>query len=204
MQHQGIKLALFAALTTAPVAVINVLTENEIVKQVALQQQAMLNEVIPADWYNNDLKAECYVVTDNIPGSHDNHRLWLARMDGEPVAIAIESTAPDGWAGAIKLLIGADISGQILGTRVVKHQETPGLGDKIDIRVSGWIQQFNGKRVTPETLSEWAVKKDGGIFDQFTGATVTPRAVINAVKHTLTWLDSLSGQFSSLARCEAQ
>ncbi len=204
MGRHGIRLALFAALTTAPVAVIHLFTEPFIARQAALRQQGLLDEVIPADLYNNDLKAECYVVTGRIPGKPDTHRLWLARMNGQPVAVAIETTAPDGWSGAIQLLVGADFHGHVLGTRVTEHHETPGLGDKIDTRISDWITRFTGKQLTADTVSQWAVKKDGGIFDQFTSATITPRAVVNAVKNTLIWLENLPDRLPHLQNCRDQ
>ncbi|MDF5751005.1 electron transport complex subunit RsxG, partial [Klebsiella quasipneumoniae] len=93
----------------------------------------------------------------------------------------MEATATDGYSGAIQLLVAADFRGTVLGTRVTEHHETPGLGDKIELRLSDWITHFAGKVIPGQGDSHWAVKKDGGDFDQFTGATITPRAVVNAV-----------------------
>ncbi len=191
LRSYGIRLALFAALTTGLSGVVHLLTGPVIANQAALQQQALLDNVIPAMLYNNPLRSECYAVTDVALGSTRPHRLWLARMNGRPVAAAIEIQAPDGYSGSIGLLMAADFHGKVLGVRVTQHHETPGLGDKIELRISDWIRQFTGKQLTKDNDRAWAVKKDGGMFDQFTGATITPRAVVSAVKRATTWLESL-------------
>ncbi|AYD44039.1 electron transport complex protein RnfG [Yersinia kristensenii] len=201
MRRHGITLALFAAGATGLTAVVNALTETTIVHQAALQQKALLDQVVPAEYYDNDMQAECYVVTNPALGNMAPHRLYLARKEGQPVAAAIETTAPDGYSGAIQLLVGADFRGNVLGSRVVEHHETPGLGDKIDIRISDWISHFSGQQVESEQDKRWAVKKDGGDFDQFTGATITPRAVVQAVKNTALFLETLPAKLDSLPAC---
>ncbi|WP_035346001.1 MULTISPECIES: electron transport complex subunit RsxG [Dickeya] len=201
MRRHATTLALFAAITTGLTALVNALTEHTIAQQVITQQRALLAQVLPADRYTNDLLGECYQITDAALGSASTHRVYIARRDGEPVAAALESTAPDGYSGAIHLLIGADFQGNVLGVRVTEHHETPGLGDKIDIRISEWIRHFSGKTVQGPNDSRWAVKKDGGQFDQFTGATITPRAVVNAVKRGALWLHTLPPQLSHLQPC---
>ncbi|CCV46194.1 electron transport complex subunit RsxG [Yersinia enterocolitica] len=201
MKRHGITLALFAAGATGLTAVVNSLTESTIAHQAALQQKALLDQVVPAENYDNDMQAECYVVTDSALGNMAPHRLYLARKEGQPVAAAIETTAPDGYSGAIQLLVGADFGGNVLGSRVIEHHETPGLGDKIDIRISDWISHFSGRHVEGEQDKRWAVKKDGGDFDQFTGATITPRAVVRAVKNTALFLETLPAKLDSLPVC---
>ncbi len=113
----------------------------------------------------------------------------------------MEATAPDGYSGAIQLLVGSDFSGTILGTRVTQHHETPGLGDKIETRLSNWILAFAGKVIHGEGDTAFAVKKDGGEFDQFTGATITPRAVVNAVKRAGLYAETLPAQINNLPAC---
>lgn len=201
MKRHGITLALFAAGATGLTAVVNSLTESTIAHQAALQQKALLDQVVPAENYDNDMQAECYVVTDIVLGNLSPHRVYLARLANKPVAAAIETTAPDGYSGAIQLLVGADFHGNVLGSRVMEHHETPGLGDKIDIRISDWISHFSGQHVESEQDKRWAVKKDGGTFDQFTGATITPRAVVRAVKNTTLYLETLPGKLDSLPVC---
>ncbi|EGY28981.1 electron transport complex, RnfABCDGE type, G subunit [Candidatus Regiella insecticola 5.15] len=201
IKNHGITLAVFAALTTGLTAVVNVLTETTIAEQNLLQQQILLDEIIPTEHYNNNLQKECYVVTNNRLGSAAPHRLYLARNNGKPVAAVIETTAPDGYAGSIHLLVGADFYGNVLGSRVIEHHETPGLGDKIDIRISDWITHFSGQRVEGEQDNLWSVKKDGGLFDQFTGATITPRAVVRAIKNTVLYLQNIPDQLATLPSC---
>ena len=80
--------------------------------------------------------------------------------------------------------MGITPKGEVLGVRVIEHHETPGLGDKIELRISDWILSFTNQVIVPESLKDWAVKKDGGKFDQFSGATITPRAIVNQVKRS--------------------
>ncbi|GKW33529.1 electron transport complex subunit RsxG [Pectobacterium versatile] len=201
MRRHAMTLALFAAFTTAITAIVNMLTEPTISHQAMLQQKMLLDQVVPAELYNSDIQKECYVVTNPALGSSAPHRVFIARQNGEPVAAALESTAPDGYSGAIRLLVGADFHGKVLGVRVTEHHETPGLGDKIEERISDWITRFNGLMVQGEHDTRWAVKKEGGMFDQFTGATITPRAVINSVKRSALYLQTLPSQINTLSAC---
>ncbi|GKV88684.1 electron transport complex subunit RsxG [Pectobacterium carotovorum] len=201
MRRHAMTLALFAAFTTAITAIVNMLTEPTISHQAMLQQKMLLDQVVPAELYNSDIQKECYVVTNPALGSSAPHRVFIARQNGEPVAAALESTAPDGYSGAIRLLVGADFHGKVLGVRVTEHHETPGLGDKIEVRISDWITRFTGLVVQGEHDTRWAVKKEGGMFDQFTGATITPRAVINSVKRSALYLQTLPSQINTLSAC---
>jgi electron transport complex protein RnfG len=199
MKKHAAVLAIFSALATGLTASVYFLTKETIEHQAALQQKNLFDQVLPADLYDNDLQNECYIVTDDSLGNGQSHRLYLGKKQGQVNVVAIESVAPDGYSGAIKLLIGADMNGNVYGVRVTEHHETPGLGDKIDIRISDWITHFSGKTVTNAQDSRWAVKKDGGEFDQFTGATITPRAVVKAVKQTVLFLKQ--HDIATLPRC---
>lgn len=201
IRKNGVTLAVFAAITTGLTAVINAVTKPTIEHQTAVQQKILLDQVVPPELYDNKIQQECYVVTDSALGNGSPHHLYLARKGDKPVAAAVETTAPDGYSGNIQLIVGASFDGTVYGTRVVEHHETPGLGDKIELRISDWIMSFNGKKVTGADDSHFAVKKDGGDFDQFTGATITPRAVVNAVKRTTLYIENLPGQLSSLPSC---
>lgn len=203
MRKHGTTLAVFAAVTTGLTAVVHSLTQKTIAHQAALQQKALLDQVVPPEHYDNDMQTECFLVSDPALGNGAPHRLYLARKNGQPTAAAVETTAPDGYSGAIQLLIGADFSGTVLGTRVVEHHETPGLGDKIELRISNWISFFSGKKIEGPDDKRWAVKKDGGMFDQFTGATITPRAVVNAVRRTALYMETLPPKLDSLPVCGA-
>jgi len=200
MRKHGVTLALFAAGSTGLTAAIDQLTKTTIAEQAAIQQKALFDQVIPGDSYNNALQRSCFVVSDPALGKGP-HRVWIAKKDDQPVAAIVESTAPDGYSGAIQLLVGVDFSGTVLGVRVTEHHETPGLGDKIELRVTDWITHFTGKKIDGANDSHFAVKKDGGDFDQFTGATITPRAVVNAVKRTGLYATTLPEQLSRLPVC---
>ena len=175
-------LSLFAISTAAALAITNELTIGKVEcnKQAALM--ASLNEVMPHDRHDNDLLADRITVSDPLLG-RNGHHIYRARLDGKPNGAVLEATAPDGYGGNIALIVGVDTQGKVQGVRVVPpHNETPGLGDKIDLKKSDWVLQFNDKSLADVGEEDWAVKKDGGIFDQFTGATITPRAVVKAVK----------------------
>ena len=201
IRKNGVTLAIFAAVTTGMTAVVNTVTKPTIAHQTALQQKVLLDQVVPPDIYNNAIQQECYIVSNPALGNDAPHHLYVARKDGEPVAVAIETTAPDGYSGAIQMVVGANFTGTVYGTRVVEHHETPGLGDKIELRISDWLNSFNGRQLKGADDTRFAVKKDGGDFDQFTGATITPRAVVNAVKRTTLYIETLKGQISSLPTC---
>ena len=200
MRKHGVTLALFAAGSTGLTAAINQLTKHIIDDQAEKQQNALFQQVIPADSYNNSLLKSCFVVNAPELGK-GTHKVYIARLDDKPVAAVLEATAPDGYSGAIQLLVGADFNGTVLGTRVTEHHETPGLGDKIELRLSNWITFFAGKKIAGADDGQWAVKKDGGQFDQFTGATITPRAVVNAVKRAGLYAETLPNQLSQLQAC---
>ncbi|MCK9647792.1 electron transport complex subunit RsxG [Haemophilus influenzae] len=176
----GILLGFVALLCTAISAGIFFLTKDKIDAVIAAQQRELLLQVIPQDYFNNNLLESAVIPQDkNLEGIQ---KIYFAKKDGNVSAYAYETTAPDGYSGDIRLLVGLDPKGEVLGVRVIEHHETPGLGDKIERRISNWILGFTNQPINEHNLSEWAVKKDGGKFDQFSGATITPRAVINQTK----------------------
>lgn len=175
----GALLGLVALLCTAISTGIYFLTKEKIDAEVAKQQQELLAQVLPQTYYDNDVITNC-----EIPSTREIDKICTALLHGKISAYAIEATAPDGYSGNIRLLFGMTVDGEILGVRVLQHKETPGLGDKIETRISNWILSFNNKKITPDNLQDWAVKKDGGKFDQFAGATITPRAIVNQVKRS--------------------
>jgi electron transport complex protein RnfG len=111
--------------------------------------------------------------------------VYRARKAQQNTALAIKTHTNTGYNGRIRLLVGIDVQGTVLGVRALSHKETPGLGDKIDLRHSDWVLDFAGKTLNSGNDNAWKVRKDGGQFDQFTGATITPRAVVSAVKQSL-------------------
>lgn len=190
IRKNGLILATFACVSTGVVAITHQLTQNQIQRQERQQLLSVLNQVIPHSLHDNELAQSCIMVNDPALGSEDPMPAYIATLDDKPSAIAIEAIAPDGYNGAIKIIVGIREDGAITGTRVLAHNETPGLGDKVDLRITDWILNFTGKTVTNDNLNQWKVRKDGGQFDQFTGATITPRAVVKAVKQTVMYVNS--------------
>jgi len=179
-------LLLFALLGTAMVAY----TYDQTREQIAANERATLlrklHRLIAPETHNNVLLEDTVSVQDEaLLGSENPVMVYRARKDGEPVALVIAAIAPDGYSGPIKLLIGINVDGSLSGVRVVAHRETPGLGDAIDETRSDWIRSFDGKSLQAPDVERWAVRKDGGEFDQLTGATITPRAVVKAVRNAL-------------------
>ena len=203
IRKNGVILAVFAAVTTGVTALVNEVTKPTVAKQMAIQEKALLDQVVPPSLYDNDLQKECYLVSNPVLGDDQPHPFYLARKAGQPVAAAIETIAPDGYSGAIRMLVGADFSGKVLGVRVTEHHETPGLGDKIELRISDWITHLSGVTIHGSQDSHFAVKKDGGDFDQFTGATITPRAVVNETKRTTLFIAELRQKINTLPKCGA-
>ena len=158
--------------------------------QAAASQEKMklINEVLPRASYDNDLLKDAIELAPNPALGQDNaSAAFIARKGGKATAVVLEAVAPDGYAGKIRLLIAIGTDGTLLGVRVTQHKETPGLGDYIDPKKDKnkerpWITQFDGLRPATTDEHDWKVKKDGGRFDSIAGATVSPRAVIKAVR----------------------
>jgi len=151
------------------------------------QQQTLLHSLqnlIPADHYDNDLLVDTVQISLLDRGLKPV-AVYRARKFGKPVAAVFSTVAPDGYSGEIRLLVAVKADGSLAGVRVLEHKETPGLGDLIDENKSRWILGFNGLSLGNPPEKQWKVKRDGGAFDQFTGATVTPRAVVKVVKNIL-------------------
>lgn len=205
IRKNGLVLALFAVVSTGVVAVTNLLTKDTIREQQTAQLQGLLNQVIPNQMHDNELYSSCLALTADEIGTSEPMPVYVATQDGEVTSVALEAIAPDGYNGSIKLLIGVDLDGNVLGVRVLSHQETPGLGDKIDLRVSDWILSFANKLISVENSDLWHVRKDGGQFDQFTGATITPRAVVKAVYNAgLYFKQNQESILANSPKCEVQ
>lgn len=185
MSISAVLLGGFAILGGAVVAWIQqetapVIAENE---QAALLRN--LHSLVPPGTHDNDLAEDTIQVQDERLGTPEPVTVYRARQDGEPVTAILNVIAPDGYNGRINLLVAIRYSGELAGVRVINHRETPGLGDGIEADRSDWIHSFTGKSLDNPGPAGWAVKKDGGRFDQFTGATITPRAVVKAVHNAL-------------------
>lgn len=201
----GLVLCAFALVTTALISLTFSGTKDEIERQELKKRLSILTAIVPTDIYNNDIEHDCTLVTDSaLLGSSEPQRIFRARLNDQASAVAIEVTAPNGYSGKIKLIVGINSQLLVTGVRTLKHRETPGLGDKIELRVSDWILGFTGTSLTDENTSKWKVKKDGGQFDQFTGATITPRAVVGAVKNAIIYFQQHQDTiFTAVDNCES-
>ncbi|MGL6177034.1 MAG: electron transport complex subunit RsxG [Vibrionaceae bacterium] len=184
MAAHSTTLALSALLCTALVSVTYLVCAPLIQKAQEEQHSKLLENVLPRSFYNNALEQSCLWISDPRL-SKEPVKVYVAKRDDEPVALITQAVAPDGYSGAIKLLLAVDLQNTLLGISVLEHHETPGLGDKIDRKISKWLDSLQGKTLQSENDTLWQVKKDGGQFDQFTGATITPRAVINATRRAI-------------------
>ena len=185
VSRNGVILGGFALITTALIGLTFLGTRDQIAKQQLALLSETLSDVMPSKYYDNSLIEDCLWVSDPSLNANQSQRVYRARAAAQGAGLVLETTAPNGYSGNIKMLVGMLINGTVTGVRVLAHKETPGLGDKIDLRVSNWILSFTNQTVSAETNDVWAVKKDGGQFDQFTGATITPRAVVNQVEKTV-------------------
>ena len=186
------RLALFGLIAGVFVSVVYVITEPMIIEskeEARTKRLYSLAEPLLNDGRIGNPVNE--VLTTNAPVSLINPLPVIPINDGElQIGAVIPVRALDGYSGTIKLLLALDLERRIVGFRAIDHKETPGLGDKIDTRKTDWILQFNGLRYVDLSPKAWAVTKDGGQFDSFTGATITPRAVVNALAETLAYVET--------------
>ncbi len=189
--RSSVLLGFIALLGTALLAAVNGLTYERIIEQENNRILQQLYQIVPTTYFNNDLLTDKIEIEDEAFFPHAAPiTVYRARMGGKPAAVLMIVTAKDGYNGDIRLLAGISSDGTVLGVRIVSHRETPGLGDPIDLAKGDWILGFNKRSLGNPGTEGWAVKKDGGQFDQFTGATISPRAVVRAVHNTLLYFES--------------
>jgi Na+-translocating ferredoxin:NAD+ oxidoreductase subunit G len=182
-------MGLFALVGAGGVIGVHQLTEARIVQNQRADALKAIHHLLPATSFDNDLLAQPH---------HFNIRrngrpalpvtAYLAQRDNQAVATLLRMTTPDGYNGEIQLLLAVRGNGTLIGVEVIEHRETPGLGDRIESERSDWLRQFDGASLANPRQAEWKVKRDGGRFDQLTGATITPRAVVRAVREALDYL----------------
>lgn len=187
----GATLALIAAICTALVAATYQLTVDRIADNDKAILEQSLEPVLAGISFDSGISESRLVIAPphDLPGS-EAALVYRVFAKGEPVAALIAMTARDGFSGPIRILVGIDVSGVVIGVRILQHRETPGLGDKIVSTRSNWIHQFAGRSLVDPAMTNWAIKSDGGDFDQLTGASITPRAVISALRDTLVYFDA--------------
>jgi electron transport complex protein RnfG len=179
-----------AVLAFGVVSLVHEATRDAVAAAERGRQLARFEEVLRGQRYDNDPLADTIAVRDaELLGSNETMTVHRARLGLEPVAVILAPVARDGYSGPIELLVAIAPDGTLLGVRVSAHRETPGLGDGIESRKSDWIGGFAGRSLDSPPPARWKVRKDGGDFDQFTGATVTPRAIVAAVANTLVYFE---------------
>lgn len=192
-------LAAFAILGTAVLAATYNATRDIIALTEKKAKLALIGQILPRNLYDNDILTNAAQLPPAPELGNAGHtQVYRATLAGKPAAAVIEAVAPDGYSGKIKLLIAITADGTVSGVRVIAHNETPGLGDYIDIARSGWIRIFEGASLSKYSEADWKVRKDGGKFDHMAGATVTPRAVVKAVRKALAYFAKNRDQLFAL------
>lgn len=185
LKHASL-LAAFTLLAAGAIALVHSATRARIEQQERAALESQLQALVPPERYDNRMYADCTRVTDpELLGSKRPVTVYRARKAGQDVAAILEAVAPDGYVGAIHLRVGIYRDGRLAGVRVTEHKETPGLGNKIEAERSDWILGFAGKSAAEPAPARWDVTRNGGEFDAFTGASITPRAVVKAVYKSL-------------------
>ena len=178
----------------------NGFTKDDIALRAIEDRQNSLAQVIPESIHDNNL------ATDTLTLKNDQGNevvAYLAIKEGKVTGVAFETSSP-GYSGAIKVMLGLGPDGKILGARVLAHKETPGLGDKMEVKKGDWILRFDGLSLENTPLEKWKVKKDGGQFDQFTGATITPRGIINAIRSGLELFEANKAKMTDMNAPKAE
>jgi electron transport complex protein RnfG len=175
-------LAVIAGLATAAVVATDQWTRARVARNEAAQTLRLLATVLPAGSYDNEPQFDQVNVLDPQLGSGSPLPVYRARKGGRPAAVVITTVARQGYVGPIRMLVCITAAGEIAGVRITQEQETPGIGDGIEPGRSSWITQFVGRSLANPEESRWQVRRDGGAFDQLTGATITSRAVVGAIR----------------------
>lgn len=190
ISRNAILLGIFALTCTAIIAATFLSSQDAIKENIRLAEEQALLEIVPKSRHNNAMLDDAHNIDDDkLLGLRGEKHYYIARQNGQAIAVIFPATARDGYTGDIDLIIGINIDGTIAGARVLSHRETPGLGDAIDYKKSQWIDDFIGKSLVKPSMDLWKVKKDKGVFDQFTGATITPRAVTKTILQTLQYFN---------------
>lgn len=189
-KKNALLLSAFAAVCTLLVSITYVLTAPVIEQQTQQDLLNKVNQVLVPERFDNNPLHNCLNLTDKaIFGDDKQHVIYRATYQDKPYALVFQTQTLKGYNGLIQVMVAIDSNGVVQGVRALKHQETPGLGDKIDLAKSDWILSFNGMKVKSEEDKRWFVKKDGGYFDQFTGATITPRAIVNQLRQSISYVE---------------
>ena len=182
----ALNLLFFTVIGTTVLAFTYSHTKDDIAHSEEQARMSLISQIVPQEIADNDIIHDTLTLKpDELLGTEEPMLAYRARLKGKITAVVLPAIAPDGYGGAISLILAIRRNGEIAGVRVVSHNETPGLGDYIDIKKSSWIKGFDDKALQPGHDEDWHVKKDGGKFDYMAGATITPRAVVKAVHKAL-------------------
>ncbi|MCH8060269.1 MAG: electron transport complex subunit RsxG [Proteobacteria bacterium] len=201
--RSGTTLALIAAICTALVAATYELTTERIAANEKAWLEKSLQPALAGVIYDTEASESRLVIEPphDLPGS-DEALIYRVYFDEQPVAALFAVTARNGFSGPIRILLGVDFDGVVTGLRILQHRETPGLGDKIVSARSDWVYQFDGRSIRDPDVTGWAIRGDGGEFDQLTGASITPRAVVKAMRDTLIYYEAHRDEIFSLPSTE--
>lgn len=201
----GVTLAAMAAICTLLVAATYQLTADRIAANEKAWLERSLEPALSGVFFEGSVTESKLVVPPphDLPGN-DTAIVYRVFAEGAPVAALFAVTARDGYSGPIRILVGVGIDGAVTGIRIVDHRETPGLGDRIDQSRSDWVYQFDGHSLGNPVAANWLLEVDGGEFDQLTGASVTPRAVIKAIRDTLIYFDAHRDEIFTMPVSEEQ
>ncbi len=201
--RNGVTLAVIAGVCTSLVAGTFYFTEQRIEDNRQAWLERSLKPALAGLMYDSDVTESVVVLEPphDLPGN-DPALIYRVYSGDEPVAALFAVTARDGYSGPIRVLVGVELDGRISGVRILEHRETPGLGDGIEHDKSDWDRQFLGRSLSDPSIERWAIRRDGGIFDQLSGASVTPRAVISAVRDTLVWFEANREQVFAMQETE--
>ena len=184
-------LAVFAALGLLVLSAVAHFTAARIARNERAWFEAQINTLVPRELFDNDLLLDRTFVTEpDALGTRNPVAVYRARLNGQPTAAVITSIAPDGYGGPIELLVAINTAGEVLGVHVLAHHETPGMGNDFELPGATWLASFRGRSLGNPATRGWNVRKDGGEFEQFTSATISPRAIIQAVQRTLDYYQS--------------
>lgn len=187
----AIFLVALAGVAAALLAWMYGLTRERIENNELEQRLRALRQVLPADAYDNEPHLDVVMVADpELLGSAQLLPAYRARSADQPVAVVLTAVAPNGYAGEIRLLIGIGVDGRVVAVRVTSHSETPGLGDRIEAGKSNWIDSFSSMQTENPLDKDWVLKKDGGMFDHMTGATITSHSVVTAVRNAVIYFNA--------------
>lgn len=184
--RSALVLIVIAVLIAAGLAAIHGFTREQVRHNEKSWILERLDALVAPDSHDNDLLNDSLQVrAPDLLGTPEQVTVYRARKNGEPVAAIVQTIAPNGYRGPIDLLVAIAADGSLLGVQVLRHKETPGLGDAFEHDDSQWLNRFRGKSLTTPPQARWSVRRDGGDFDAFTGATITPRAIVKSVRQAL-------------------